>query len=80
MDIFGSNTLSGERVHVFEIDQVLGDEKSFNEWATYFCRNYFSSTVTTTNVFLMNALDFSYCVELTEYSINKSGRDQVIRS
>jgi hypothetical protein len=36
VDIFGSNTLSGERVHVFEIDQVLGDEKSFNEWATYF--------------------------------------------
>jgi len=82
VQISASRSLSGERVPVFEIDQVLHDDKSFSEWSTFFCEEYFTSAANENNrnEFIENKLGFEYCVETTLHSIENSSIDKVIRS
>lgn len=81
VQISGAKTRNGELVPVFEVNQVLHAEKSFEEWAEVFCQEYFSvhAADPSGNAFLINALDLKYCVAITLYSLEMSSIEHGIR-
>ena len=78
MQIFESVALDGKRATAFDIKQELHDEKTFQEWAEYFCEKYFSETPNSENVFLLNTLTQIYCDALTLHAIDMSSIDRLI--
>ena len=71
--------LDHRRVPVFEINQDLGEEKTFQEWAEFFCNKYFTTTSQEDNLFLKNSLDIQKCNWLTWYTLNASSIEHAIR-